>query len=109
MLESKFKSNQREYFEKQGWKFIQLDPGAGVPTGFPDTLILSPTGYACYTEWKKSKNAKKQPLQEYWNKRLNSMGHDAFFVYPENVEEWRQNVINRSYRQHTFSVARKLS
>jgi len=96
MLESKFKAKQREEFEAIGWKFIQLDPGAGVPTGFPDTLVLSPTGYACYTEWKKSKTAKKQPLQEYWINKLNDMGHDAFLVCPENLEEWRAYAISQS-------------
>jgi hypothetical protein len=96
MLESKFKATQREYFEKLGWKFIQLDPGAGVPMGFPDTLCLSPTGYSCYVEWKKSRTAEKQPLQDYWNEKLNSMGHDAFFVNPSNVEEWRRAVIQKS-------------
>lgn len=95
MLESKFKQKQREDFEKLGWKFIVLDPGAGVPQGFPDTLCISPKGYTCFTEWKKAKNAKKQPLQEYWNKWLNERGHDAFFVYPENVEEWCESVLRR--------------
>lgn len=98
MIESQFKQNIREDFEGIGWKFIVLDPGGGVPMGFPDTLCLSPTGYACYVEWKKAKNAKKQPLQKYWNKKLNSMGHDAFFVYPECVEEWRDYVVRESGR-----------
>ncbi len=96
MLESNFKAKEREHFEGIGWKFIVLDPGGGVPKGFPDTLCLSPNGYSCYVEWKKSKNAKRQALQDYWNKKLNSMGHDAFFVYPENVEEWRNEVKRKS-------------
>ena len=103
MLESKFKAKERKYFEGIGWKFIQLDPGAGVPTGFPDTLVLSPRGYACYTEWKKSKNAKHQPLQDYWNKKLNEMGHDAFFIYPSNVEEWRNGIIRKSNDAISFT------
>lgn len=95
MLESKFKSNEREAFEKLGWKFVTLDPGGGVPTGFPDTLVLSPTGYACYTEWKRSKSANKRPLQKYWHQKLTEMGHDAFFVYPENINEWREEVLQK--------------
>ena len=93
MLESKFKKNQREELEAQGWKFITLSPGGGVPQGFPDTLVLSPTGYVCFVEWKKSKNAKRQPLQDYWVSLLNEMGHDAIFVYPENVLEWREEML----------------
>lgn len=98
MLESQFKKKQREDFELMGWKFITLDPGGGVPQGFPDTELLSPTGYKCHVEWKKEKNAKRQPLQEYWNKWLNDRGHDAFFVYPENVGVWREHVISESRR-----------
>lgn len=93
MLESNFKSKQREEFIGRGWIFVQLDPGAGVPTGFPDTLVLSPTGYACYTEWKKAKGAKRTPLQKYWHQKLKDMGHDAFFVYPENVEDWKSQIL----------------
>lgn len=109
MLESKFKAGEKEYFEKLGWKFITLEPGAGVPQGWPDTLVLSPTGYHCFVEWKKSATAKKQPLQQYWHDTLNLMGHDAYFVSPETVEEWKQDVINKSYQYHALSVARKLS
>lgn len=98
MLESKFKTKQREYFEGLGWKFITLDAGTGgVPRGFPDTLCLSPLGRVCFVEWKQSKKAKRQPLQEFWNNWLNKNEHRAFFVYPENVEEWR-----RWMNSHTF-------
>ncbi len=102
MLEKNFKKKQQEDLEKLGWVFIQLVADSGIPMGFPDTEAISPTGYHCYIEWKKSKNAKRQPLQEYWNKKLNDMGHDAWFVYPENVEEWRQHVT-------ALSIARELS
>lgn len=97
MLESTFKLKEREYFESKGWKFIQLDPGggSGVPMGFPDTLCLSPNGYSCYVEWKQHKNSKKQPLQQYWNTELNNMRHDAFFVYPENVGWWRNEILGK--------------
>ena len=109
MLESQFKKKEREAFEKLGWKFITLEPGGGVPQGFSDTLVISPTGYHCFVEWKKSATAKKQPLQQYWHDKLNLMGHDAYFVSPETVEEWKQDVINKSYQFLAFSVARNLS
>ena len=95
MLESQFKKKQREYFEKLGWKFITLEPGGGEPQGFPDTLVISPTGYHCFVEWKKSATAERQPLQDYWNTKLNSMGHDAFFVSPETVVAWRAEVLKK--------------
>ena len=101
MLESQFKKKIQTEMKKGGWVFIQLVAGT-VPVGFPDTLCLSPTGEHFFVEWKKSKNAKKQPLQDYWNNKLNDMGHDAWFVYPENIEEWRVHV-------QTVSDARRLS
>ena len=96
MLERNFKSKQKEDFEAMGWVFIQLVSESGIPMGFPDTECISPTGYHCYVEWKKSKNSKKQPLQQYWNKKLNDMGHDAFFVSPESKEVWRDTIIRKS-------------
>lgn len=96
MLERNFKKKVKEDFEAMGWVFIQLVADSGIPMGFPDTECISPTGYHCFVEWKKSKGAKKQPLQVYWNKKLNNMGHDTFFVSPENVEGWRDAVIKKS-------------
>lgn len=98
MLESKFKLDQREYFENLGWKFVVLDPGGGVPRGFPDTLCLAPNGYHCFVEWKKAKTSKKQPLQQYWHDSLNNTGHDAWFVYPQNVNEWRAVTLRKGGR-----------
>lgn len=94
MLESRFKAKQREEFEAKGWKFVQFGNEAG--TGFPDTLCLSSTGASCFVEWKKSKSAKKQPLQVFWNKKLNNMGHNAFFVSPETLEDWKQWMNSRT-------------
>ena len=96
MLESQFKKKWQKKFKDAGWVVIQLDPTAGVPMGFPDTLILSPTGYHCFIEWKKSANAKKQPLQEYWSVKLNNMSHDAFFINPNNVEEMYAKIVQES-------------
>lgn len=91
MLESKFKTKQREEFEKLGWKFVQFSNEAG--RGFPDTLCLAPNGYHCFVEWKQARTSKKQPLQQFWHDKLNEMGHDAFFVSPENVDAWRHEVL----------------
>lgn len=96
MRESYFKSKVRKDFLDNGWLVVQHTAGSGIPHGFPDTEFLSPTGYACKVEFKKSKNAKKQPLQDYWHEKLNKMGHDTFFVYPDNYDEWRRHVITIS-------------
>jgi hypothetical protein len=106
MLEKDFKKKQQEDFKAIGWIVIQCVAGSGIPMGFPDTEFISPTGYHCFVEWKKMKSARRQPLQEYWNKKLNSMGHDAFFVYPENVEEWREQIISLSVTRGLLNEAR---
>ena len=93
MLESQFKSKQREDFMARGWVFIQV--GNDAPTGFPDTLCIAPNGYHCFVEWKKHKTSKKQPLQQYWHDKLNKMGQDTWFVFPQNVNEWRAAVIKK--------------
>jgi hypothetical protein len=99
MLEKNFKKKIQDEMKVDGWIFIQLVAGAGIPRGFPDTLCLSPTGYSCYVEWKKSSTAKHQPLQGWWIDKLNNMGHEAQFVSPENVEDWRDRTIKKSQIQ----------
>lgn len=96
MLEKDFKKKAKIDLTKQGWRFIELAQDGIIPMGFPDTLCLSPNGYLCFVEWKKAKGAKRQPLQNYWNNKLNEMGHDAFFVYPENYEEWYAEAVRKS-------------
>jgi hypothetical protein len=91
MLESKLKTDQRKHFEKLGWVFVQF--GNDAPTGFPDTICLAPNGYRCFVEWKKSKTSKKQPLQQYWHDKLNAMGQETWWVYPQNINEWRDRML----------------
>lgn len=52
----------------------------------PDLIILGSKNIWAALEFKESKNAHRQPNQEYYIKRLNEKGF-ARFVYPENVEE----------------------
>ena len=96
MLERNFKKKIQDDLTKQGWVFIQLVAESGVPMGFCDTLCLSPTGYHCFVEWKKSATSKHQPLQGFWVNKLNNMSHDAQFVSPENIEEWKSYAIRKS-------------
>lgn len=102
MLEKNFKKRVQKSLEREGWMFIQLVANSGVPMGFPDTLCLSPDGYICFVEWKNSATAKRQPLQEYWVKELNSMGHDAFFVYPENEQKWKSQISLERIKNENF-------
>lgn len=90
-MEKDFKAKIQNQLKKQGCVIIQNVAGAGVPTGFPDTTIISPFGKVYFVEWKKTTNAKKQPLQEAQIARLRKMGHSASFVYPENVGEWLED------------------
>ena len=53
--------------------------------GCPDWTILYNDKWVVL-EAKRNKNAKKQPNQEYYVKRLNDMSFSSF-VYPENKEE----------------------
>lgn len=86
MLEKDFKKKVQKEFTDRSWVVIQLVAGAGIPMGFPDTLLLSPRGLHVFVEWKAKKGAKRQPLQEYWVNKLNIMGHDTMFISPENVD-----------------------
>jgi hypothetical protein len=52
----------------------------------PDLVILGPNHLWAALEFKESKNANRQPNQEYYIERLNENGY-ARFVYPENAEE----------------------
>ena len=81
MLERRFKQKVKR--KHKDWIFIELIPGAGVPMGFPDTLAIKPDGTCAFIEWKRSKNAQKQPLQQYWHDKLKEMQHDVMFISPE--------------------------
>lgn len=64
---------------------IVLKNDAGEIQGFPDLTIFYKGSYALL-EVKKTKNASRQPNQEYY---INKMSKDTFarFIYPENEEE----------------------
>ena len=92
MLEKNFKSKIQKQLKAEGFVIIQNVASAGIPTGFPDTTIFSPTGKTYLVEWKKNKNARHQPLQDLWIAKLTKMGHNAQFVYPENSERWLSEI-----------------
>lgn len=76
------------WLRKHNCIVLKMTPGPGVPTGFPDWLCLAKDGgfYFCL-ELKKSKNAKHQPGQDQWIKRLDEMSY-AKFVWPG--EQWEK-------------------
>ena len=58
---------------------------SGDIQGIPDLLVLYGEKWATL-ECKKSKNAKKQPNQEYYVDAMDAMSYSRF-IYPENKEE----------------------
>ena len=83
-LESAFQLQLKKELYKRfpGCVILKNDPNN--IQGFPDLTILYKGRYALL-EVKASKNAKRQPNQEYYVEVHNSEAFAAF-VYPENVE-----------------------
>lgn len=84
-LESKFQKELIDEIRKLYPGCIILKNDTGYIQGFPDWTILYNDKWVVL-EAKRNKNAKKQPNQEYYVKRLNDMSFSSF-VYPENKEE----------------------
>ena len=84
-LESKFQKELIDEIRKLYPGCIILKNDSSYIQGFPDWTILYNNKWVVL-EAKRNKNAKKQPNQEYYVKRLNDMSFSSF-VYPENKEE----------------------
>lgn len=84
MLENKFQSNLIKELKKEfpGCKVLKND--SSYIQGIPDLLVLYKNKWSAL-EVKKSKNAKRQPNQEYYVDKLNEMSY-ASFIYPENKD-----------------------
>lgn len=83
-LESKF---QKEFIDElkqlyPGCIALKTDPS--YIQGFPDWIVMYKDKWIAL-EAKREKNAKRQPNQEYYVDKLNSMSYSSF-VYPENKE-----------------------
>ena len=73
MKESAVETAIRKHAELKGCVFLKLAPVPGS-NGKPDRLVLAPGGKAMFLELKKP-GEKLEPLQEWWQRRLRSMGH----------------------------------
>lgn len=84
-LESKF---QKELIDKIRDRYpgcVILKNDSSYIQGFPDWTILYKDKWAVL-EAKRSKNAAKQPNQDYYVDKLNNMSFSRF-VFPENEDE----------------------
>lgn len=90
--ENKFQSDLIKELKKRfiGCIITKLD--SSHIQGIPDLLILYRNKWAIL-EVKRSKDAKRQPNQEYYVDKLNQMSFSRF-IYPENKEE----VINELHK-----------
>ena len=80
-FQSKLKKEIKEKFP--GCIVTKLD--SGDIQGIPDLLILYNNRWATL-ENKRTKNAHKQPNQEYYVNKMNDMSFSRF-IYPENKEK----------------------
>lgn len=85
MLESKFQANLIKELKSRFPGAIVMKTDSGYLQGCPDLLILYNNKWASL-ECKQSAGAKKQPNQEYYVDRMDSMSFSRF-IYPENKEE----------------------
>ena len=84
-LESKFQKELIDEIKAQYPDCIILKNDSSYIQGFPDWTILFRDKWVIL-EAKRDEKARKQPNQEYYIDRLNSMSF-ASFVYPENKED----------------------
>ena len=84
-LESKFQKELMDEIRAEYPGCVILKNDSSYMQGFPDWTILYKDKWVVL-EAKRSKNAKKQPNQDYYVNQLDGMSLSRF-VYPENKEE----------------------
>ena len=72
--------------------------------GIPDLIILDGVTWACL-EVKKSSDASRRPNQEFYINKMSKMSY-ASFVYPENVQQVLEDMINhfKWINSHDFTL-----
>lgn len=91
MTEADFEKKFCQWLVRKGCYVIKNKAGVGVPKGTPDRTVLMPGGGWTMLEFKKSKKAPYQALQEHQLERLKDMWHSAT-VYPENEAEIKAEI-----------------
>ena len=85
MLESKFQADLIKDIKKMFPGCVVMKNDSSYIQGIPDLLVLYNDRWASL-ECKKSEGAMKQPNQEYYVEKLDSMSFSRF-IFPENKEE----------------------
>ena len=85
MLENKFQAKLIKEIKELFPGCIVMKNDSSYIQGIPDLMILYRDLWASL-ECKKSPTAKRQPNQEYYVDKMDSMGFSRF-VYPENKDE----------------------
>lgn len=81
-VEASLQTKIIRWLKSKGCVVVKNQAGPGMPKGFPDITFYI-DGFYGMLEVKSSKRAKKQPGQEEWIKKLDSMSY-AKFVDPDN-------------------------
>ena len=89
-LESKFQKELMDEVKDLFPGCLVIKNDSSYIQGFPDWTIFYKDKYAVL-EVKRSKGAKKQPNQEYYVNKLDSMSFSRI-VYPENKDEVISNL-----------------
>ena len=85
MLESKFQADLIKDIKKMFPGCVVMKNDSSYIQGIPDLLVLYNDRWASL-ECKKSEGARKQPNQEYYVEKLDSMSFSRF-IFPDNKEE----------------------
>lgn len=85
MLESKFQADLIKDIKRMFPGCVVMKNDSSYIQGIPDLLVLYNDRWASL-ECKKSEGARKQPNQEYYVEKLDSMSFSRF-IFPENKEE----------------------
>lgn len=78
-LEKEIEAKLVEAIKRRGGMCLKLIcPGwAGVP----DRICLLPRGRVVFAELKRPKGGQVSPRQEWWRKKLQTLGFDHYYIY----------------------------